>query len=131
MPAGKLALPNYTYDDYGIPRYVVEVYRDRREPNVKESGYVWAWTCDTREVVEFDERPAEVSRYRQPSEFDIEHAFGLKQIIETTTLQSAADGVKKRTEQREAYETTKNTAEIERKDEQREKYIRNELVKLF
>ncbi len=66
-PSGKIALPNYSYHNFGIPRYMVEVYRDSREPGVDESGYVWAWTVDVKvEAGKVDGQTIEVSQYRHP-----------------------------------------------------------------
>lgn len=127
VPDGKLAIPATTYSDFGIPRYMVEVYRDNREPGIAESGYVWAWTVDVKERTEMGQFPIEISRYRHPSDFDIEMAQELLRIIESATKETIRARAEKFVEARE-----KRSAEVKqiRQEEQAEaveRLVRDEL----
>lgn len=88
VPSGKIALPNYSYHDFGIPRYMVEVYRCFGEPGVAESGYQWAWTVDVKERKVIDGYPVEISHYRHPGSFDLDHARQFLSILEKATKES-------------------------------------------
>ncbi len=127
VPSGKLAVPSTTYTDFGMPRYMVEVYRDAREPGIEESGYVWAWTVDMREQTTIDGERAEISLFRMPSAFDIEHARQLLRIIEMSTVESNKQSKQKFMAKRENRAAAEKEIRRERSAEAIERLVRDEL----
>ena len=128
VPNGKIALPNYTYSDFGIPRYIVEVWRDKRDPGVEESGYVWAWTIDVKERREIAGEAVEISHYRHPSAFDIEHAKQFLSILEKATKESERRYAEKKAEARTKREAEQKEIRREEQAEATEKFIRDRLI---
>lgn len=127
VPKGKLAVPNYTYRDFGIPRYMVEIYRDKREPGIFESGYVWAWTIDTRSFMEIAGERVEISHFRQLSEFDIQHAKDLAGILDRASEQSRQKHVEKFNQKREKAKQEREDIHDAQRDESVERFMRDEL----
>jgi hypothetical protein len=127
VPSGKLAIPAYDYADFGIPRYMVEVYRDAREPGVEESGYVWAWTVDVKERTRIARHDVEISRYRHPGSFDIEHARALLRILEMATKETIKAKAEKFMAARAEHQAEQKNTRRERQAEATEKFIRDNL----
>jgi hypothetical protein len=128
VPSGKLAIPYYDYADFGIPRYMVEVYRDAREPGVDESGYVWGWTVDSRTRTVVAGEIVDISHFRMPSDFDIEHARQFLRILEMATKETIRASAEKFMERREKRDAEAKQTRREERAEATEKFIRDELL---
>lgn len=128
VPDGKLAIPNYTYRNFGIPRYMVEVLRVAGEPGVDETGYVFAWTIDVKQKAVIKGEPVEISHYRHPSAFDLEHARMFDNILKKATKESNRLYAEKKAEAREKREAEAKQLRREERAEATERFIRNELL---
>lgn len=69
-PKEAIVVPEFDYKDFGVPRYVVEVYRHISEPNQRRSGYTFAWYVQEMEYKE----GREISHFRQVGAKDIKLA---------------------------------------------------------
>lgn len=128
VPDGKLAIPYFDYSDFGVPRYMVEVYRDAREPGVEESGYQWAWTIDSRTRTVLEGEVVDISHFRMPSEFDIEHARQFNRILDMATKETLKASAQRFNEQREKREAEAKETRREERAEATERFIRDELL---
>jgi len=123
VPRGVIALPQYEYKDFSRPRYVVEIYRDCREPFITESGYREAWTCEVLTQMEIDGHSCEVSLYRHPSNFDLAAARELANRLENRTAQSLIDDIRGDKQKREKSRKDADEERTNIRDEKIEKFI--------